>query len=47
MIQPTKSHFPVSKGIKKQPFVVSHFLKISFDHFLVDNMVMAEKISEM
>ena len=47
MIQPTKSHFPVSKGMKKQPSVVSHFLKISFDHFLVDNMVMAEKISEM
>ena len=46
MMQPTKSHFPVLKGMKTQPSMEPHCLKISFDQFLVVNMVMAEKISE-
>jgi hypothetical protein len=46
MIQPKKIHFPISNWMKTQPSMVAHSLKISFDQFLVVNMVMAEKISE-
>lgn len=47
MMQPTNNHFPTLKGMKKQPLMSLHLLKISFDHVFVDNMVMAEKISEI
>ena len=47
MIHPTNSHLPVLNSMKKQPGVAPHCLKISFDQLLVDNMVMAEKMSEM
>lgn len=47
MMQPTNNHFPVLKGIAMQLSILAQFLKISFDQFLVVNMVMAEKISEM
>ena len=46
MIQPKKIHFPISNWMKTQPSMFAHSLKISFDQFLVVNMVMAEKISE-
>jgi len=33
-------------GMNTQPSMFAHLLKISFDQFLVVNMVIAEKISE-
>ena len=46
MIQPTNSHLPTENGMKKHPSWVWHLLKISLDHVLVVNIVVAEKISE-
>lgn len=46
MMQPTNSHFPTLKGMKKQPSWSWHLAKISFDQPDVVNIVMAEKISE-
>jgi hypothetical protein len=45
MMHPTKSHFPTLKGMLTQP-IEAQLLKISFDHDVVVNMVMAVKISE-
>ena len=48
MIQPTKSHLPIEKGMKTQPLssVEGQLLKIAFDHESVVNMVTAVKISD-
>ena len=47
-IQPKKSHLPMLNGIATQPLseCSGQLLKMAFDQDVVDNMVMAVKISE-